>query len=306
MVIRKCRCDSVWCPQCYKLRKVPVLFARINDRLDWRSTRQIVLTIDRNQYTDGEQAYLDVTQGKKINQLVHNLKRTTGITIRDYVWVLEWHKDGFPHWHVFVDVEKKGASGKIHFENINRYWTIGSVNESYFKSYQHWQRIVGYFGKHGYFDKGKAHQARLPEWAKSYKRTIKRSGSGQIQCAYKTPEVKKKEKEKKEMRKETARYEKKEAEKFYQRQGLSLPDEESEETARKEYKIIFEKCGKASTCVVFQFDNPIMGFSVPIPYRHLLLNFPTGQQEPGFGYVVEMDGLAFKSFIHKYLPKFMM
>jgi len=305
MVIRKCKCDTVWCPSCYKQRKVPRLYERINGRFDWKSTRHIVLTIDRNLYSSGEKAYLDVTQNKRINQLVHNLKRTVGVKVRDYVWVLEFHRDGFPHWHIFVDTTTTGKEGQIHFSNILRYWQIGKVKETYFKTEKHWENLVGYFGKSGYFDKDKGHQAKLPDWGLRYTRTIKRSGSGKIQSHIKTDIDKKKIKERKEMR-EKAKVDKKNADnKYMASQGMYTPEPEETDNVAIPYGIKIEKCGSSSSIVVYINDTAVMGFNCPVSYNKLVIEHSTGEFIPKMGFVVKTDELGIKTFIRKYCPKLM-
>jgi len=306
MVIRKCRCDSVWCPQCFKQRKVPKLYSRLDHRLDWKSTRHIVLTIDRNRFESGEIAYLYVNAKKKIPQLIHNLKRTHGIQVRDYVWILEWHRDGYPHWHVFVDVTKTGSRGMIKFDKIQHYWFIGNVAESYFKTEKHWNRLVGYFGKHGYFEKSKAHQAKLPAWAENYNRTIKRTGSASIQCHLKTENEKQREKEKLAMRKKLKEIHKGSNEKFFREQGMYPTEQETEpeKKERKPYHVLFEACGKTCTITMLNKGQPYMGFMINMPYWEMRKLFNQGEMREGFGYVVDMDQLELRSFLSQFLPKF--
>ncbi len=178
LVGMKCRCGSSWCPICSKQRWAPSVAERLK-AFDWQRTRQIVLTIDRKQFETGQEAYEHVKQKKMLPQLIHNLRRTKGIAIENWLWVLEWHKDGYPHWHLFAEVDKPGAAGKIYFENIKQYWGIGNVNESYIKTKKHWDDMTGYFGRKGYFEKKKAHQARLPMWALDHNKAIRRLGAMQ-------------------------------------------------------------------------------------------------------------------------------
>jgi hypothetical protein len=176
LIGRKCACGSVWCLICFKLRRVPQIIERLLG-FDWQSTRHVTLTIDRKKFSDGEQAHEYVTSKKLIAQVIHNLRRTKGITVRDWSWYLEWHRDGFPHWHLFIDVVTKGKEGMIGGDNLRQYWKIGAVRESHIRSALHWKRLTGYFQKHGYFEKSKAHQSTLPQWARQGKKRIRRSDS---------------------------------------------------------------------------------------------------------------------------------
>jgi len=87
---------------------------------------------------------------------------------------LEWHRDGYPHWHLFVLVDKAGHRGQIGFRKVLPYWEYGRVEEQNIHNQRHWDYLTGYFQKHGYFEKTKGHQARLPEWARERKKVIKR------------------------------------------------------------------------------------------------------------------------------------
>lgn len=178
VVARKCSCGSPWYPAC----RIRVFAPKIKDRLqkmDWRRVRHIIFTIDRENYDSPESAFDDIMQRELFSQLIHNLKRTKDIEIIDWANTLEFHGDGFPHWHMFVEVSKVFRDGQIHFSNIYPYWKtkngkiIGNVKETFFKTEKHWKKITGYVGKTGYFEKDKRHQAELPEWAKNRKRIRK-------------------------------------------------------------------------------------------------------------------------------------
>jgi len=53
-------------------------------------------------------------------------------------------------------------------DRIHQAWPWGRiVHEEYFKNKKHYNRLVGYFGKAGYFHKGKKHQVILPDYFKT-------------------------------------------------------------------------------------------------------------------------------------------
>jgi hypothetical protein len=108
--------------------------------------------------------------------LFHDLSRSAGAGIVDWVKMLEWHKDGYPHWHIMVLVDKPGRAGMIGGGTLRRYWQYGNIQEGYIKDGGHWKRFNGYFGAKGYFEdkKGKAHQVTLPDWARERTTPIRR------------------------------------------------------------------------------------------------------------------------------------
>ena len=147
---------------------------------EWNQVRAITLTLDPSfpQWIDfgPERAFETIQEKKAIPALMRDLQRTAKAPIDDWIRVLEWHRNGFPHWHILVRVTKKGHYGKIGADEIRKYWSYGRIHENYFRTPNHWQRFTGYFGKQGYFEdkKGKAHQVDLPEWAKNRTTPIRR------------------------------------------------------------------------------------------------------------------------------------
>ncbi|MBA7628218.1 hypothetical protein ES703_35694 [subsurface metagenome] len=175
---RKSRCHSVWCACCSKQGWAKVA-ARDLREFDWKKTREIVVTIDPGRFKNGKEAYAYVMEHKLIPGLIRNIKRGKHVKIgKDWIWkykpveickyitFLEWHKNGFPHWHIIIETAEYGRFSQIGGDMIRHYWPVASwVHESFFKSQKHWDYQVGYFEKHGYFDKDKEHQTSLPAWA---------------------------------------------------------------------------------------------------------------------------------------------
>ena len=171
----KCSCKKSWCRKCSKKTTIKRFIERVV-QWDWRYVRQIVLTVDHRLYESPEDALLTINGKRHIAGLVRNLERTKGIKVMDWVWILEWYRNGYPHWHLVLLVDKIGKAGQIGYKNIVHYWESGWIKESYIKNEKHWEQITGYFEKHGYFNKKKAHQSKLPEWAREKKNTIRRIG----------------------------------------------------------------------------------------------------------------------------------
>jgi hypothetical protein len=171
----KCSCKKSWCPRCGKKTTIKRFVDRVAE-WNWKFVRQIVLTVDHKKYESPEDAIKTINGKRQIANLIRNLERTKGIKVKDWEWVIEWYKNGYPHWHLFLLVDKAGIAGQIGFKNVVQYWDSGYIKESYIKNEKHWKQITGYFEKHGYFDKKKAHQSRLPEWARKKKYTIRRIG----------------------------------------------------------------------------------------------------------------------------------
>lgn len=193
---QKCACNLIWCPNCFKRRWIPREVARLL-QLDWKKTRHVVLTFSRDTFKDGEETYEYTQDRKLIPGFIRNLKRGLRIKkgkkwvwkfppvkISKYRYFLEWHKDGFPHYHIFIEVDLEGKEGMIGQDFIHYYWPAGVIiKEKPFLSLKHWQYTIGDLKKHGYFGREKKHQTSLPKWAldrgdiKIYRSGGSRSGS---------------------------------------------------------------------------------------------------------------------------------
>ena len=103
--LKKSSCRSSWCPSCWRFLKKP-LVGRIRS-MNWRHVREVMVSVDRSIYENGEQAFDDITLRRGVGNLIKNLQRTDGVTILDWVCVTEWHEDGFPHWHILVETEEQ-------------------------------------------------------------------------------------------------------------------------------------------------------------------------------------------------------
>jgi hypothetical protein len=124
----------------------------------------VVLTVAPDTFDgDPERAYEYAREKRAVSNFIWNLKRAYGIRVISWVWVMEFYKTGFFHYHLLVELDKRGMIGG---DRIRRYWGLGDwVHEEYFRSEKHWRNLVGYFNKVGYFDKGSKYQGRLPDWA---------------------------------------------------------------------------------------------------------------------------------------------
>lgn len=149
--------------------------------MKWDHVRQVVLTVSRE--TPAEIAMEEIRK----NRVIPNLIRALGLGERRWLWVLEFHADGYPHWHLFIE-NLRGRPGMIGKERIQKLWKRGNVWESYPKDAKHWGAICGYHRKAGYFgSENKAHQLTLPEYllnqsrvrkyASNFKKEVYKEGS---------------------------------------------------------------------------------------------------------------------------------
>ena len=273
----KCKCNCSWCPRCFVARVAPKISKRISS-MNWQSTRQIILTVDPRKFeNDPRKAYEYLVREKKsIPQFMRDLQRTAGVKVSDWVRVLEWHKNGFPHWHIFVDVGVEGKKGMIGHDILKSYWSYGGCAESPIKSEKHFRKLTGYFGKFGYFSSDKAHQAKLPEWALLSNFKIRRYDS--------------------------ARPQKTDSDVLPDSDlddsfADSVSDEEDDSNSDdwRGYASAMSECG-SETLVQYRDSCRFGKFSIPFEYFRSL----PGEYVEGKGYVVEIWESDFLEFLQKY------
>lgn len=165
--VLSCRCRSVWCKNCTTLSPTNAAITGILRGFDWRGVRHIILTVSRD--LDPINAFDKIRENRAIARLVRGFD-----TSYQYLWVLEWHADGYPHWHVLVDTGMGGRGAMIGKKRIDAGWGRGLVWESYVRDAGHWEAICGYHSSRGYLaGERKKHQIELPDGLKDRSRIRK-------------------------------------------------------------------------------------------------------------------------------------
>jgi len=179
ILARKCKCGSVWCESYSCVKPWIERTSRDLVEFDWKRTREIVLTVDPGKFENGKEAYDYIRDHKLIPGFLRNIQRGKRVKAgKNWIWkyrpvqitkwmtFLEWHKNGFPHWHVFIETVEYGRFSRIGGDMIRHYWPVARwVKENFIRSQKHWDYQLGHFEKKGYFHKSKQHQTRLPTWA---------------------------------------------------------------------------------------------------------------------------------------------
>lgn len=166
-----CRCRSPWCESSACRRRAFKSWATRLQGWKWHETRQLVLTVGREGWPGPQEAFEHYRV--LVSRVMHEIRRhysRVGVELMDIVSVLEWHKDGFPHWHVLERVSDGGRVSMIPLEVVHRVWGEARVLASRVESEKHWTELVGYVGSGGYFGgRDKEHQVSLPQWARGRK-----------------------------------------------------------------------------------------------------------------------------------------
>lgn len=149
-----CQCRSVWCPKCSPRSETNGLVSNAIRKLNWRKVRHVVLTLNRD--IDPGEAYKKIRRNKNIPKLLKKLNS------KKWVWVLEFHADGYPHWHILAESPDGHMFGH---RTLTDSWGLGIVWESFIKDKDHWFGICGYHAKKGYLaGEEKKHQLHLPDY----------------------------------------------------------------------------------------------------------------------------------------------
>lgn len=121
LVVVKCRCKSQFCPDCAMSHCI-MWRERLREHLKhWRDCMMFTLSLDRDgklstsvmskaiasgggkPYDCAETGLEFVQRRRAIPKLIAGLAKRGILKNREYTVTLEFHKSGWPHWHVLVD-----------------------------------------------------------------------------------------------------------------------------------------------------------------------------------------------------------
>ena len=171
--VRGCLCRSVWCQRCSKISPTNDVIRRRMGALDWRKVRHCILTVRRE--GSPESAFGAVRKNRAIAKAMEALG--TG----KWIWILEFHRGGWPHWHVLCE----NGGKMVGHERLSAAWKRGHVWESPIRSEDHWKAISGYYKSKGYLaGETKGHQLDLPEYLRCESRVRKFGANFTVSCPW--------------------------------------------------------------------------------------------------------------------------
>lgn len=163
IIIHPCKCRSAFCKKCAISSPTNKKIQEYMKQMDYKKVRHIILTCSKSKTPN---QILNLIRDKRaIPKMLYKMD----LKGRKYLWVIEFHADGRPHWHLFIENIEAMMIGH---KNIK--WQHGIFWESYIKDANHWQAIIGYSKKKGYIAcETKTHQLELPEVFKEMSRIRK-------------------------------------------------------------------------------------------------------------------------------------
>lgn len=123
----KCGCKSWFCPTCavgqgvkFRERLMKVL-----ETFEW--VQMWTLTVDPSLYESEKECYLAVKGQRMISELMRALKERGYLATGRFIYFVEWHKSGWPHFHLLVDSKFIPHSVVKEIWNSNRPADAGPV-----------------------------------------------------------------------------------------------------------------------------------------------------------------------------------
>lgn len=100
-----CSCRSRFCKRCGISRGLDLRHRVVNwsVAMDWRNPQMWTFSIDPELFDSPEAAYLHVRESRVFSLLMRELRRQGHVDSPEYFVVLEFQKNGWPHWHLLLD-----------------------------------------------------------------------------------------------------------------------------------------------------------------------------------------------------------
>ncbi len=96
-------CQSRFCSECTTRLGVE-LREKVREVVkDWKSPLMWTLTLNPELFESARSGFFHVRDVRAISRLVRQLRKDGVLNGRHYFVVIEWHKNGWPHWHLLVD-----------------------------------------------------------------------------------------------------------------------------------------------------------------------------------------------------------
>lgn len=275
VVGRKKKCGHAWCPRC-GLDTIRKALASVR-QMDWRRVRRVDFTLDPSLFKNPQEAHK--LSERKLSDTIQAIERKAGREVLGYRWFKEWHRDGFPHWHVLI--EMAGPSKMIGGDVLREVWGQGRVYEDYFKDENQWVKFVGYLGKTGYLAKDKAHQVRLPQWVLDTNARVRRTGGSE------KPEAK-----------EKPWADDEDVEDWLKRFGHQAPEEHNQIRSHGE---ILATCGGGVHLYILQGKAELIYYGLS---KEKYEDFKSREGEflKGLGFAIKMEPQEWVKFYHSTIP----
>ena len=172
----KCRCKSQFCKDC-ALAHCVAWREKLRPALShWKSVLMLTATVDPKQHESPWEAMELVGKRRAVGKLIARLHKKGVLKNREFTSTLEFHKSGWPHWHLLVD------SRFVCKHLLQKTWGLGHcwVSKHDFKTVEH---AINYATK--YIVKTTEEEGDeflFPAWCYDYKGNIRRFSTSRGLC----------------------------------------------------------------------------------------------------------------------------
>lgn len=125
--VRRSGCRSWFCPHCCFSKGLEVRSRLIPVLETFSSVMMLTLTVDPKLFSSPAEAYEYVRNGRLVARLIGALFKAGQLASRRFFYVLEWQKNGMPHWHVVVESDRVDHVVLRNLWNGNRPASAGPV-----------------------------------------------------------------------------------------------------------------------------------------------------------------------------------
>lgn len=193
----KNRCVSQFCPDC-SMSHCVAWREKLRDGIKhWRSVIMLTMTIDPKQHRDPESAFRLVQQKRRVAEMIRKLHRDGVLRTKEYTLTIEFHKNGWPHYHVLVEATF------VCKHKLQESWKMGVcwVSKHDFEGINH---AINYATK--YIVKTDANDGfAFPGWVLDYDGLIRRFSTSRGLCRTRDQRNRKKNTDPKKTKRRTAR-----------------------------------------------------------------------------------------------------
>jgi len=171
LALSPCRCTSQFCDRC-ALPHAIKWRERLRPALKkWQAVSMLTLTLDPSKFDGPEQAFREVGKKRWVAECIRKLNRKNLLKSTSWVYALEFHKSGWPHWHVLVETPF------IDKHKLQAAWARGNCWVSRSRGFKNSNHAVHYVTKYAIKS-----DAGFPEWVLNYKGKLRRLSTSRGLC----------------------------------------------------------------------------------------------------------------------------
>lgn len=172
----KTKCKSQFCPDCCMAHCVTWREKLRPALKHWNSVMMLTLTLDQTKFDSPWDALETVGKKRAVSELIKELNRVGLLKSREFTCTIEFHKNGWPHYHVLVDCKF------LCKHKLQAKWKRGNcwISKHDFKSVEH---AINYATKYIVkTTKADENEFIFPEWVMDYKGNVRRFSTSRGLC----------------------------------------------------------------------------------------------------------------------------